>query len=234
MRGEPPGGAWVVLGAGDELQRVPRASQGVQRRVRAAAVPAVDRRRRGAGPRHRLRRQVLRPRRPHVLPHRRPRAAAPSGVPVVDVRGGRADDQPCERRRGAARRGQLAAVPGGGGDGASGRRHRAAARVRRGPRQHVCSGGDGEAGRGVLDVLHGEAGGADEGERGGGASRPAGAVVRPRAVAQPRVVPGAGRAAAAAARHAVHDLRGVRDDDERRRRRWREGARAAEPFCLRL
>jgi hypothetical protein len=81
MRGEPPGGAWVVLGAGDELQRVPRASQGVQRRVRAAAVPAVDRRRRGAGPRHRLRRQVLRPRRPHVLPHRRPRAAAPRYIP---------------------------------------------------------------------------------------------------------------------------------------------------------
>jgi hypothetical protein len=55
------------------LQRVPRAPEG----VRTAAVPAVDRDRRGAGPRNRARRQVLRPRRTHVLPHRRPRAATP-------------------------------------------------------------------------------------------------------------------------------------------------------------
>ncbi|XP_035820746.1 LOB domain-containing protein 38 isoform X1 [Zea mays] len=150
--------------------------------------------------------------------------------PVAAVRGGREDDRPGERRRGAARRGELAPVPGGGGDGAAGRRHRPAARVRlrRGPPRRVRCGG--EAGRGVLDVLDGEA---RAGERGGAA----GAVVRPRAVAQPRVTPGdRGAAPAAAARHAVHDLRGVRDDDERRRRRRRrrEGARAAEPFCLRM
>jgi hypothetical protein len=70
---------WAQGGGGwdDELQRVPRAAEGVQRGVRTAAVPAVDRDRRGAGPRNRVRRQVLRPRRTHVLPHRRPRAATP-------------------------------------------------------------------------------------------------------------------------------------------------------------
>ena len=123
-------------------------------------------------------------------------------------------------------------MPGSGGDGAAGRRHRPASRVRRGPR-HVRSGG--EAGRGVLDVLDGEAcADDDEDERGGAPARPApaGAVVRPRAVAQPRITPGAWGAAAAS--HAVLELRGVRDDDDdERRRARREGAGAAEPFCLR-
>uniref|UniRef100_A0A453HEI0 Uncharacterized protein n=1 Tax=Aegilops tauschii subsp. strangulata TaxID=200361 RepID=A0A453HEI0_AEGTS len=61
-----------------ELQRVPRAAQGVQRRLRAAAQHRVDRRRPAAGQRHRLRRQVLRPRRPRRLPRRRPAPPPPS------------------------------------------------------------------------------------------------------------------------------------------------------------
>ncbi|CAL9151148.1 unnamed protein product [Musa hybrid cultivar] len=56
-------------------------TQGLQRLLLSAALPPVDRLPRGSGPRHRLRRQVLRSRRPHVLHLRRSPLSAPRFAP---------------------------------------------------------------------------------------------------------------------------------------------------------
>jgi hypothetical protein len=154
-----------------------------------------------------------------------------SPVPVAAVRGGGADHQPGARRGGAAGHGELAPLPGRRRHRAAGRRHRPAAGARhrdrppvRAPRRHR------QARRRLVHLLHGEA--AAEGRRRCRGSARGGGVLRPRAVPQqqPRVPASGGgqEGSPPAARHAVHELGRVRHDHGRRR----QGARAAQPFCL--
>ncbi|ONL99074.1 LOB domain-containing protein 38 [Zea mays] len=157
-----------------------------------------------------------------------------SPVPVAAVRGGGADHQPGARRGGAAGHGELAPLPGRRRHRAAGRRHRPAAGAWRrdgppvrAPRRHR------QARRRLVHLLHGEAGAEGRRRCRGAARGGGGGVLRPRAVPQqqPRVPAGDGgreEGPPPAARHAVHELGRVRHDHGRRR----QGARAAQPFCL--
>eukprot|EP00268_Persea_americana_P026410 TRINITY_DN2582_c5_g1_i1.p2 TRINITY_DN2582_c5_g1~~TRINITY_DN2582_c5_g1_i1.p2 ORF type:complete len:108 (+),score=2.54 TRINITY_DN2582_c5_g1_i1:248-571(+) len=91
----------------------------MQRVVHFKAVPAVDREPRGSRTRYRLRSEVFRPCRPHVLHFGRHRKPATRSFSVASVRGLRPYGQPGQRGGGAAVDGELARVPEGGGDGAA-------------------------------------------------------------------------------------------------------------------
>ncbi|ONK59939.1 uncharacterized protein A4U43_C08F12500 [Asparagus officinalis] len=101
------------------LQRVPSSSKGCSAVVRAPHVPAVDRTRRGPGPRHRLVASSLRPRRLMSFISAVPspsaqRCFSPCCSSLRRVRSTR------ERRGGSSLDGELEPVPGGGRDGAQG------------------------------------------------------------------------------------------------------------------